>query len=792
MNYRQIIIISVLFVFALSCTNDKSIRDEKKDIKTDVYACVPLQPDLSTSLQTKWENKKILKENVVDHMESLDKWQGRAFIPGNNKNVPRENAFVDFSLSDLYAFEGSHSIKLKTPTRLPSPMQSDQRMWDWIFLTREFNDEDFTDYTRISAKIYPDCPGHKKIHLFMILQNGDNVPDKYLREGLHTVMLENNKWNDVIFEVPHLKRDQVKSISFVYRQQGNEIDASDTVAFYIDRLAWQQAETEHFEGWDTADDIVFSHTGYNLDDSKTAFTSASEGNRFKVLSVPGNEVILEKDIKSVEGAVGKFSEFDFTEINKEGLYRIQYNNKTTEPFPIKNDVWNTTLLKTMNFFFSERCGYELPGIHGVCHSDCYTLNNQDTVFMNGGWHDAGDLSQSFANTAEATGTMFRLARNFKANDSELSKRLLDEAMWGLKWLHKNRFADGQKVSWTVIDHWSDGLVGNSDDKITSFRFNERDNRNSIVAEVEAMKTLKDSNPDLAKKCLEFAMEDWHWNEEKVHSADLAVLARGVWAGATLYEVTKSEEVKNKIIGYADELMKCQQKEPMDWNIPLNGFFYTNSKSDILFVQRHVVSLISPILGLVQLCQLFPQHENYQEWHTSIKLYAEYLKATSSVTDPYNVIPASVYKLGSTDNDQIVNGIAMNDQYYLRMFPVWEAGRGNSPVILSYAVGLAEANKVLKEEEIEKICQSQLEWIVGKNPFNQSLMYGEGYNYSPQFSAPCGDIVGGIPVGIQTKGNKDIPYWQPAVLYNFKELWVHVSARWLYLLESMYYSEKEEI
>ena len=785
MRYLSFLIICLCFLIA-GCQTKSIDLGEQRNIEKNVYACIPLQPDSLNSLQTKWNNKTIIKEKIVDDMESLDKWIGSAFVPGNEITL-RENAPVEFVLSDEQVFEGAYSIKFTTATRRPEPMQSKQRMWDWIFLTRTFDHEDFSEYTRVSAKIFPDCPGHKKIHLFMILQNENNVPDKYLREGLHTVMLENNRWNDVVFEVPHLPRDQVKGISFVYRQQGNEIDASDTVSFYIDRLAWQLAETEHFEGWDTNNDISFSHTGYNLNASKTALTSASGGQAFKLVSFPEQKIILEKNIEPVKSEVGNFSVLDFSEIKKEGQYQLIYNGVTTKPFSIRKDVWKETLLKTINFFFCERCGYEVPGVHGVCHADCYTVNDNDTIFMNGGWHDAGDLSQSFTNTAEATGTMFRLARNFSEKDPALSKRLLEEAMWGLKWLHKNRFENGQKVSWTVIDHWSDGIVGNTDDKHTSFGFNVRDNRYSVVAEVEAAKTLHDLDTRLAEKCLEYAKEDWFETEKRVHSTDIATLARGIWAGCALFELTKNEEIKQRITDYADELMKCQQKVPMDWKIPLSGFFYTNSKSDVLFVQRHVVSLISPILGLVHLCRLFPENEKYQEWYSSIKLYAEYLKSLSSLTAPYYMMPANVYKLNSADNAQIRLGIPMDENYYLRMFPVWEASRGNSPVILSYAIGLAQANKILKEESIDKICQSQLEWIVGKNPFNQSIMYGEGYNYSPLFSAPCGDIVGGIPVGIQTKGDSYTPYWQPAVLYNFKEVWVHVSSRWLYLLESMYYS-----
>lgn len=66
---------------------------------------------------------------------------------------------------------------------------------------------------------------------------------------------------------------------------------------------------------------------------------------------------------------------------------------------------------------------------------------------------------------------------------------------------------------------------------------------------------------------------------------------------------------------------------------------------------------------------------------------------------------------------------------------------------------------------QRIAQAQLEWVVGKNPFNQSEMFGEGYNFSTQYAAFPGDVTGGLPVGIETKLDSDIPYQPAAVLHN---------------------------
>ena len=78
----------------------------------------------------------------------------------------------------------------------------------------------------------------------------------------------------------------------------------------------------------------------------------------------------------------------------------------------------------------------------------------------------------------------------------------------------------------------------------------------------------------------------------------------------------------------------------------------------------------------------------------------------------------------------------------------------------------------------------MEWVVGRNPFVQSLMWGEGYDYAPQYTAMSGDIVGALPVGIQAHRNADAPYWPTENCHNWKEVWVHPVGRWIWLMRDL--------
>jgi hypothetical protein len=151
--------------------------------------------------------------------------------------------------------------------------------------------------------------------------------------------------------------------------------------------------------------------------------------------------------------------------------------------------------------------------------------------------------------------------------------------------------------------------------------------------------------------------------------------------------------------------------------------------------------------------------------------------------------AGVYDLLESDRveyrDQVKQGLALSERYFLRRFPVWFDFRGNCGTVLSQTKGLAAAGRYLKDQAILDLCQRQLQWNLGLNPFSQSLMYGEGYDFAPQYSAMSGDMVGSLPVGIETHFDKDTPYWPPDNCYNYKEVWVHPSSRWLYVLCNFY-------
>jgi hypothetical protein len=134
--------------------------------------------------------------------------------------------------------------------------------------------------------------------------------------------------------------------------------------------------------------------------------------------------------------------------------------------------------------------------------------------------------------------------------------------------------------------------------------------------------------------------------------------------------------------------------------------------------------------------------------------------------------------------EVRRGIPLGGENYLRRFPVWFDFRGNSSVLLSEAKALSAAARLRGDLEAEDLAQKQAQWLVGRNPFAASVMYGEGYDWTPLYSVRSGQMVGALPVGIETKGFDDAPYWPTQICWTYKEVWTQPVGQWIWLMEDI--------
>jgi len=781
-----------------------------------------MQPNVADSAAYRWLNKPVLVSRPLDDMEDLAHWSsfttsGVAIVDARvvSKTSDSNGTVAGIRLSTEQVHHGAHSLLMRTPTRLAGLPPANGRHWGRSGIRRLFDGEDWSTFNRLSFWIYADLPGFYTAALDLKLYNDGviRMPPLFGQEGETSLILRNHEWHHIVWEIGNVPRDKITALEMSYGLSGHMPEEADSIQFYFDQLDLERVDPDKTEGWDVwPGRISFSHTGYQAGAVKTAIMSGVAASTFSLVDQGSGEIVLSKAIRAESTHLGNFQVMDFSEVRKPGLYVLRAGAVTSQPFRIGDDVWQQTIEKALNFFYMERCGMEVPGVHSICHRDWTCLHDGKRILINGGWHDAGDLSQGLENTGEIDYALFALAEQMhdRQDDPALYRRVLEEARWGLDWILKTSFGDGFRNGGSINSRRTDNIIGDDDDITATARNSPMTNFEAAAVEALAFRVLKDSDPQLAGYALRTAKEDWLFALAGMRDLKPAaqlwrgtfdsdgveheLLSQAIIASIDLWKATGDAVYRDKAVEWSGRLMEAQQRQRPDWEIPMTGFFYTNAAKERILHYCHRGREQGAMLALTGLCQTFPNHPDYMKWYSSVTLYSEYLKKISQYTAPYYMMPSSIY----VDSEyrhvpesrmpffrrQVLNGIPLGKGHYLRMFPVWMDYRGNFGTILPQGQALAAAGVLRNDLASSQLAQHQLEWIVGRNPFSASTMYGEGYDFAPLYTPSSGDMVGGLPVGIQSKGDDDAPYWPVQAMWTYKEIWVHPVTRWVWLLKDL--------
>jgi hypothetical protein len=784
----------------------------------------PMKIDFQNSAYHRWLNKKVLEYHILDNMEDKVNWTpftGGAIAlvdsRSDNKAAESKKNYVEATASENKSHTGKKSLMIKFPSKIEVPGPKSGRGWGNAGVWYMVQNEDWTKFNRISVWIYPDNQGAYQNWLELRVFNVGNekLPALFGQEGESIFNLKNQEWNHVVWEIGNVARDKIQKLEISTIMSGHEPEACDTTSFYIDDLQLERVDPDYIEGWPVWNGrIAYSHTGYQPADPKVAIANNLNATEFKIVDEKSGQAVLTKPISTVTSHLGTFQVLDFSEIRQSGSYHIEAGNNVTMPFRIEPDVWEQTIWKALNFFYVERCGTPIPRIHASCHRDWTCAHGDRRIVINGGWHDAGDFTQGLRNTSEAVYAMFSLAERVRAkgNRPELYERLLDEAQWGLDWILKTSFGDGFRNEGSVNSRRTNGIIGDYDDVTSTARNNSKTNFIASSAEAIAFRALKERDPRLANYSLKMAQTDWQFAVDKLvmvrendstavwsvsfDSGDVLheVASAGILASVELWYATGDKRYADKAAELANIITESQQRKRPVMDVPLPGFFYTGPSRKYILHYCHNGREQELIAALTLLCEALPDNPAWMKWYSAVTLHSEYLKTIAKYTEPYGVLPSSIYK----DNDylqvpesrresfrkQVLNGIPLGNGNYLRIFPVWMDYRGHFGTILPQAQSLTYAARLRGDDDCRKLAIRQLEWVVGRNPFSQSTMCGEGYDFAPLYTPSSGDIVGALPVGIQTRAESDIPYWPVQNTWTYKEVWVHPVSQWIGIMRDI--------
>jgi endoglucanase len=204
--------------------------------------------------------------------------------------------------------------------------------------------------------------------------------------------------------------------------------------------------------------IRINQIGYLPEDSKVAviFSKETVRENFLLVHVETGETVMDiKPVKLKKDAWGGFLywEVDFSPISEAGQYVVKGKKSgvTSTPFLISSKAYAGYQEQLLEFMRQQRCGYN-PALDMVCHqkdgrSFFGPMPDSTFVDLSGGWHDAGDQLKYLITSSYATAHMLMAYEMYPERFEDKVNALgqpgangipdiLDEAKWGLDWIHK--------------------------------------------------------------------------------------------------------------------------------------------------------------------------------------------------------------------------------------------------------------------------------------------------------------------------------------------------------------------
>ncbi len=216
----------------------------------------------------------------------------------------------------------------------------------------------------------------------------------------------------------------------------------------------------------------------NMEDGPGTFRVKRDG-------APVFEATLEQAGR-IRGAYGQdwgwqYWRGDFTALGEAGEYVIEVRigdaSATSYPFRIGERVlWSETAAPAFRFFYYQRCGMAIPGIHGACHLDDAIGPDGKQYELWGGWHDAGDY-----NTYDNAPYVHGLSRSYQrmkpqfdafGTDSVSGTNFLGEILWGAEHTRRMIAPDGSAYGhitsgygfWAAPELETDNQPGTGDER----------------------------------------------------------------------------------------------------------------------------------------------------------------------------------------------------------------------------------------------------------------------------------------------------------------------------------------
>ena len=467
--------------------------------------------------------------------------------------------------------------------------------------------------------------------------------------------------------------------------------------------------------------IVFNQAGYLTEWPKRALLinkpqisivtlRDAESDALIMMIKPKELGFSDLDSTEVEGQV-----LDFSNIDREGLYYLEGGDLRTPNFSIGKTVYKEATRLLLRSYYLQRCGVELldpeTGLsHEACHLNDGVYARDDKVNKEGlprdaagGWHDAGDYGKYIA---PATVTVNRLLSLYlmapeRYPDGALStpesgngiSDLLDEVKVELDWMLRMQRADGAIYRKLSGAKWPKVISPEAD---TQPRFiygvSSPETGKFISSMAIAYRAYKDINNDLANTYLAAAKKSWVWLQQQPEQT--IDWQKSDDSGSGPYMASEADTEVQLDIDRDDRLTAALELYLATGEAIYRDFILANEPNEVysLYEWKDASSL-----SLWHLMQ-FDKSDDLVDIRNDIK--SKLLQRADRLLQQ---IQTSAFNVA---NDRII----------------W----GSNKMTAEEGITLAHAWYLTGEKQYLEGALDQLDFLLGKNPFNMSFVTAVGH------------------------------------------------------------------
>ena len=539
--------------------------------------------------------------------------------------------------------------------------------------------------------------------------------------------------------------------------------------------------------------VLVDQVGYETLAPKQAIlegTSEDQPQKFSLIDVDSGKTVYEASVQpagTVVAWAGRvFWTADFSSWQKAGHYILEVagsNGARSCSFEISDNILERETLSSLVFYFK---GQRASGLLDQADRHLQIPDTHEFVDVRGGWYDAtGDYGihlshqnpTSYFNPQQVPLVAWSLLKSYKAlearkddNFTEYERRMLDEGLYGADYLVRIKRPNGSFLE-TINAPGKEKLpqdraIGNpnwrtqikltasdSTEKIASaegpyaYESSFRAGGGMAIAALALASTMPADSEFARKEYLRAAEDAFQFlslhNHELLNDGVENILDDycALMAATELYNATHQEIYRTAANQRATSLMS-RLTTSGDWH----NFWRADDHTRPYF---HPADAGLPVISLLEYLTIAPR-DSQQKVRDAVERSLRFeLSVTSEVNNPFGYARQLVLTGGKPRT-------AFFFPHDTEAAPWWQ-GENARLASLAAAARMAVPSYTDKPEfqtELRAYAWNQLHWILGRNPFDATMLMGSGHGYAPymffksyKYTGAPGGIMNGITSGL---------------------------------------------